>query len=89
MRNDRLTRRRFLRTGGLMAALAAFAGSALSKPRVTLAQRDPQLEPGFPVQTRLSGGAYHPIIYSAVGDLDGDPALEIVTSALAGGPLHA
>ncbi len=58
---------------------------------VVAAASDPDLEPGFPVQAYHGGGSYHagPAIHTLVAQLDGDPQLEIVTTGLATGPLHA
>lgn len=52
---------------------------------------DAQLEPGFPVQTFQGAGSYHagPAIHTLVGNIDGDAALEILVTGLAGGPLYA
>ena len=53
---------------------------------------DPDLEPGFPVQTYETAGSYHggPAIHALVGNLDpSEPTLEILVSALANGPLYA
>jgi hypothetical protein len=52
---------------------------------------DPDLEPGFPVQTFERAGSYHggPAVHALVGNIDDDPTLEILVTALAGGPLYA
>ncbi len=52
---------------------------------------DPDLAPGFPVRTLHSGGSYHggQAIHTLVGNIDGDPGLEIVVTGLASGPLYA
>jgi hypothetical protein len=52
---------------------------------------DPDLEPGFPVQTFHAGGSYTggPGIHTLVGNIDGDPELEIVVSGLGSGYLYA
>src|SRR5690348_3656990 len=52
---------------------------------------DPDLEPGFPVQTYEGAGTYHggPAIHALVGNIDSDPQLEILATALASGPLYA
>lgn len=57
------------------------------EPRVP----DPDLEPGFPVQAWFTAGSFHggPAIHTLVGNIDGDPQLEIVATALAVGPLYA
>ena len=76
--------------GALVAMLAAAvvlgAGSAEAAPN-----SDPDLEPGFPVQTYERGGSYHggPAILTLVGNIDADPTLEILATGLAGGPLYA
>lgn len=52
---------------------------------------DPHLEPGFPVSTIHLPGTYQggPSIHVMAVNLDADPELEIVTSAIAQGPVHA
>jgi hypothetical protein len=52
---------------------------------------DPDLEPGFPVQTYETAGTYHSgfAIHTLVGNIDADPRLEILVTALATGPLYA
>jgi hypothetical protein len=52
---------------------------------------DPDLEPGFPVQTYETSGGYYggQGIHVLVGNIDNDPTLEILATALASGPLHA
>ncbi|HEV7786741.1 MAG TPA: FG-GAP-like repeat-containing protein, partial [Thermoanaerobaculia bacterium] len=52
---------------------------------------DPQLEPGFPVQAFHGPGSYQggQAVNALVGNIDGDAALEIVATGLAGGPLYA
>jgi subtilisin family serine protease len=52
---------------------------------------DPQLKPGFPVKAiHLPGTAQGGFaIHTLVGNIDSDPDLEIVVSALASGPLYA
>jgi len=52
---------------------------------------DPDLEPGFPVQTLRTGGTYKsgPGIHTLVGNIDQDPELEIITTSLGSGPLYA
>jgi hypothetical protein len=54
-------------------------------------QGDPDLEPGFPVRTFERSGSYHggPAIHTLVGNIDADPTLEILATALAPGPLYA
>jgi hypothetical protein len=56
--------------------------------RVTV---DPYLKPGFPVEAFAGPGGYHsgPAIHTLVGNIDADPALEILTTGLAAGPLYA
>ena len=72
------------------AALAALVAAALLAGRAS-AGGDPDLEPGFPVQTYESAGTYHggPGVHALVGNIDDDPTLEIVVTALANGPLYA
>ncbi|MFL5735197.1 MAG: FG-GAP-like repeat-containing protein [Chloroflexia bacterium] len=62
-----------------------------SDSRGNLTPPDPDLEPGFPVQTYDTAGQYHagPAIHTLVGNIDADPQLEIIVTALAGGPLYA
>jgi hypothetical protein len=64
---------------GVEAASAARSGT------------DPDLEPGFPVQTFERPGTYHggPAVLSLVGNIDADPTLEILATGLAVGPLYA
>ena len=68
----------------LLGSLAPGAGRAL-------AQSDPHLEPGFPVQALATGGIHHsgPAIHTLVGNIDADPELEIIVTGLASGPLYA
>ncbi|MGQ0571033.1 MAG: FG-GAP repeat domain-containing protein, partial [Armatimonadota bacterium] len=51
----------------------------------------PALEPGFPTQAWHGPGGYHggPALHTLVGDVDGDPQLEIVVTSVALGPLNA
>ena len=77
--------------GALIAAFVAavvFGAAAASAAR---SGTDPDLEPGFPVKTYERGGTYHggPAVLSLVGNIDADPTLEILASALAVGPLYA
>src|SRR5215208_649033 len=67
-------------------ATAVFVGSSEAAPNP-----DPDLEPGFPVQTFERAGTYHggPAVLTLVGNIDADPALEILASGLASGPLYA
>ena len=52
---------------------------------------DAHLRAGFPVQLRYNGGGglSGNFIHTVVGDVDGDTDLEILTSAVANGPVHA
>lgn len=52
---------------------------------------DPDLEPGFPIQAWHGVGSYRvgPGVNTLVGDVDGDPQLEIVVTSTAAGPLNA
>jgi hypothetical protein len=52
---------------------------------------DPDLAPGFPVQTYESAGSYHagPALHTLVGNIDADAHPEILITALAGGALYA
>jgi hypothetical protein len=49
------------------------------------------LEPGFPVQALESAGRYYgqQAMQTTVGNIDGDPTLEIVVTGVANGPLYA
>jgi FG-GAP-like repeat len=60
-------------------------------PAAELFVGDPDLEPGFPVQTFEDAGGYHggPAIHTVVGNIDADPRAEILMTALARGPLYA
>jgi len=55
------------------------------------AQYDPDLKPGFPVQTLFLSGGYTggPNIHTLVGNIDDDPKLEIMVTGLASGPLYS
>ncbi|HYN87039.1 MAG TPA: FG-GAP-like repeat-containing protein [Ardenticatenaceae bacterium] len=73
--------------------LALVALSSLTPtipPDAALAATDPDLEPGFPVQTSPSGDMYHAGqgLHTLVGNIDTDPMLEIVVPAYGGGALH-
>src|SRR5262245_23168119 len=70
------------------AFMVAVAAAALG-PRASA--QDPDLEPGFPVQTFHTAGSYHagPAIHTLVGNIDADPNLEIIVTSLAGGRLYA
>jgi len=52
---------------------------------------DPDLEPGFPVQTLHRAGTYGSgqIIHTLVGNIDDEPTAEILVTGLARGPLYA
>ncbi len=52
---------------------------------------DPDLQSGFPVQVYTTSGMYQsgPVIHNLIANLDFDPELEIVSTALASGPLFA
>jgi hypothetical protein len=71
----------------LVAALAVGAGTASAGQTGT----DPDLEPGFPVRALETAGSYHggPAIHVQVGNIDADPTLEILATALSVGPLYA
>src|SRR6478672_5190707 len=97
----------WLLCGAAVIGVAAAAGGAraASQPRPPVVvhqlwrhpgapQRpstDPDLEPGFPVQTYEHEGSYHggPANHVLVGNIDADPTLEILASAHALGPLYA
>ena len=66
-----------------------FAGTL--GPPVSRPATEPDLEPGFPVQTYEHEGSYHggPANHVLVGNIDADPTLEILASAHAIGPLYA
>lgn len=65
--------------------LIAFLGFA------SAASAGPALEPGFPLRAYAAAGTYGagPNVHITVGDVDGDPAPEIVASPVASGPLYA
>jgi hypothetical protein len=52
---------------------------------------DADLKSGFPVQSFAGAGSYHsgPAIHTLVGNIDGDPGLEILATGLSSGPLYA
>jgi hypothetical protein len=50
---------------------------------------DPDLEPGFPVQTYEGPGTYYSQLATLVGNIDSDPSLELFVSGYANGPLYA
>jgi ELWxxDGT repeat protein len=52
---------------------------------------DPQLQAGFPARLFVSGGTYHggADVHVLVGNIDGDPQLELLVTGLAAGPLYA
>ena len=58
---------------------------------VVTATVDPYLEPGFPVRAFTGPGTYHggPAVHTLVGNIDADPALEVLATGLAAGPLYA
>jgi hypothetical protein len=59
--------------------------------RAATLDSDPDLEPGFPVQTLHLPGTYFgwASINTRVGNIDSDPQLEILVSGVAQGPLYA
>ena len=74
------------------AASATLSSELSPAPRVSApAGTDPDLEPGFPVKTYERAGTYHggPAVLALVGNIDADPTLEILVTALALGPLYA
>lgn len=80
----------FGRRGGALL-LVALTLPSLAGSAVATAQSDPHLEPGFPVSTLATGGIHQagPVIHTLVGEIDGDPQLEIVVTGLASGPMYA
>ena len=58
---------------------------------VVTVHADPILKPGFPVQTWHGAGSYQSGqgLHVLVGNIDADPALEILVTGLAQGPLYA
>ncbi len=77
------------RVGLLVLAALTFPASAA--PGAATAQSDPDLEPGFPVTAIATGGTHQsgPVLHTLVGEIDGDPTLEIVVTGLASGPMYA
>src|SRR5436190_7355178 len=73
--------------GTLLAAAVVAVGTASASSTGT----DPDLEPGYPVQALETAGSYHsgPAVHVQVGNIDADPTLEIVATALSNGPLYA
>ena len=77
------------------AALVAMLGATLvvgvGAASAARSGTDPDLEPGFPVKTFERGGTYHggPAVLTLVGNIDADPTLEVLVTALAVGPLYA
>lgn len=71
-------------------AYGAAPGGANPLPSV-IPTPDPDVEPGFPVYTEDLAGAYSggQALNVTVGNIDDDPNLEILASALAEGPLYA
>jgi FG-GAP-like repeat/PASTA domain len=68
----------------------ALAESQAKLPSWQQPALDPDLEPGFPVQTFEQAGTYHGLGFiTLVGNIDDDPELEIIVSALSVGPLFA
>ena len=96
-----------LLVGAATVVVAVTAGAARAEPPsglvvhslsagtpaapVSRPSTDPDLEPGFPVQTFEHEGSYHggPANHVLVGNIDADPTLEILASAHALGPLYA
>ena len=77
--------------GVLLATLVAMVVVGGGAASAAGSGTDPDLEPGFPVKTFERAGTYHggPAVLSLVANIDGDPTLEILVSALAAGPLYA
>jgi ELWxxDGT repeat protein len=81
------------RVAPVPAVLALVAAAAVltpaASPAVTVS--DPHVEPGWPVFGFSSSGSFNggPNLHTLVGDVDGDPELEIVVTALATGPVYA
>ena len=68
------------------------SGLAVTIPVTLTKERDPHMEPGFPVQTYRTSGTYKAgpeSLYITVGNLDSDPESEILVTATATGPLWA
>ncbi len=77
-------------TGTIM--ITPLSGLAVTIPVTLTISRDPHMEPGFPVQTYRTSGSYWAgpeSIFITVGNLDSDPELEILVSAVFAGPLWA
>ena len=74
-----------------LAVAASLLVAALAGVGHASAGGDPDLEPGFPVQAMETDGSYHsgPAVHVQVGNIDADPTLEILATALSVGPLYA
>jgi len=74
-----------------LAVVASLLVAALAGVGHASAGGDPDLEPGFPVQAMETDGSYHsgPAVHVQVGNIDADPTLEILATALSVGPLYA
>ena len=74
-----------------LAVAASLLVAALTGVGHASAGGDPDLEPGFPVQAMETDGSYHsgPAVHVQVGNIDADPTLEILATALSVGPLYA
>ena len=74
-----------------LAVLGFVVAAALFGVAPAWAGGDPDLEPGFPVQALETAGSYHsgPAVHVQVGNIDADPTLEILATALSVGPLYA
>ena len=77
----------------LLAVLAFIPGfaSASSSLQVEKAERDGDLEPGFPAQAwEGNGGSYRvgAAIHTLIGNVDADPRLEVIATGIPSGPLY-
>lgn len=73
------------------AAGADASGSAEATQTAAGPTSDPDLKPGWPADVFVGPGTYSggPVVHALVGSIDDDPRLEVLTTGLAAGPLHA
>ena len=68
-----------------------YEGVDIPDKDISSSSPDPDLEPGFPVQTWHDAGTYMggPAVHTRIGNIDTDPEVEILVSGLSQGPLYA